>query len=603
MAILVPRLWSSLAIPCLWTLALAADEAPAPQSRESHLINKKTLIDFGDEVSAWLHKVYQAVWVEQPVVVFNLLTFLLGLCSVTLLLVMMIRQFVFKAREEADRSQRKRKPSIVVSDSAFEKSSSARRRGSRDSRHIVKNKSDSTQKMESPAAASMRSSSHRAKPKSHSSRTSTPQRPRSPQSSIVGSDSAEEHIRSRPSPVPTKISGDDGKVYEIDSIVDSRGADDEEEFLVTWVGYPPTASTWEPVENLPRMSKPSSLRAFILLALTRMAEVALADGMEGQYWQARIQEAWQESVEWWSKVYKVTWSDQPQNVYNLLAIGASFIVVVVSLILGSRHITRTMEEEAHIAAAALTADEDVSTEEGPGDASGDDRSKATKKKGAKTNLPRPALLLELVVRPRRRLDRNRSLGRGLQKAPLNVARVEPGRQMMYYIAAQIIRHTAVTEKVAMACPKELEVNLEGEHSLQVEVTKRGVWGNYLVLEVCLVGVPQDVMIKSKGLLVGSTINVPRGTSCPNSSYRNAIALRNAERLLQEKLPSEISHKLAGNGLEADVVIKDDQREQELYQTVMIDQNSREEDSDEYLDDWTLIERDYVIVDPADAVVD
>lgn len=36
-----------------------------------------------------------------------------------------------------------------------------------------------------------------------------------------------------------------------------------------------------------RMSKPSSLRAFILLALTRMAEVALADGMEGQYWQAR----------------------------------------------------------------------------------------------------------------------------------------------------------------------------------------------------------------------------------------------------------------------------------------------------------------------------
>lgn len=49
--------------------------------------------------------------------------------------------------------------------------------------------------------------------------------------------------------------------------------------------------------------------------------------------------------------------------------------------------------------------------------------------------------------------------------------------------------------------------------------------------------------------------------------------------------------------------QDDQREQELYQTVMMDQNSREEDSDEYLDDWSLIERDYVIVDPADAVVD
>lgn len=102
------------------------------------------------------------------------------------------------------------------------------------------------------------------------------------------------------------------------------------------------------------------------------------------------------------------------------------------------------------------------------------------------------------------------------------------------------------------------------------MTKRGVWGNYLVLEVCLAGVPQDVMIKSKGLLVGSedfhidclsqcgalgTINVHRGTSCSNSSYTNAIALRNAERLLQEKLPSEIAHKLAGNGLEADVVIK------------------------------------------------
>ncbi|KAF4652952.1 hypothetical protein FOL46_009423 [Perkinsus olseni] len=269
MVALAPRHWLALGLSGLCSLALAADRpgpSSSPQTGMPHIISSEMLVDFQGEVSAWLHKVYQAVWVEQPEVVFNLLTFLLGFSSVTLVFVLMVRQYVFKARREDDRLRRKqRRPSISVRDSAFEKSSSAKRRGStsRGRRDIPTAEPSGTEphKPAPPAIPSQgstrRSPSHRAKPKSHSSRTSTPQKQMTPASStIMESDSPEEHIRSRipgrPSPVPTKIAGDDGRVYEIDSIVDSRMVGDGEEFLVTWVGYPPTSSTWEPAPNLPR---------------------------------------------------------------------------------------------------------------------------------------------------------------------------------------------------------------------------------------------------------------------------------------------------------------------------------------------------------------
>ncbi|EER06453.1 hypothetical protein Pmar_PMAR006264 [Perkinsus marinus ATCC 50983] len=175
-------------------------------------------------------------------------------------------------------------------------------------------------------------------------------------------------------------------------------------------------------------------------------------------------------------------------------------------------------------------------------------------------------------------------------------------QVMYHIAALIIHDTAVTDRVATACLQGLEATLRGEHSLQVEVTKRGVWGNYFVLEVRLVGVPHDAVSKSKGLLVGSVINLFRVTACSDTSFTNAIVFRNAERLLQQRLPIEIAHKLAENGVEADVVIKNDKNEQELYETVMMGhQTARDEDADDD-DDWSF-EREYVIVEQADAVID
>mmetsp|Transcript_19387 Transcript_19387/g.16210 ORF Transcript_19387/g.16210 Transcript_19387/m.16210 type:complete len:218 (-) Transcript_19387:77-730(-) len=189
------------------------------------------------------------------------------MATVTLIFVLLLRQYVFNARKEAGRSPRKSKPSpISVRDSAYNKGSSAKRRGStsrggtRHREHSIKSRSAGTSRpstcAESPTTSQpARSPGHRAKPKSHSSRTSTPQNQLTPRSSVLNSDSPEDHIRSRiagrPSPVPTKIAGDDGKVYEIDSIVDSRANGDIEEFLVTWVGHPPTSSTWEPGYNLP----------------------------------------------------------------------------------------------------------------------------------------------------------------------------------------------------------------------------------------------------------------------------------------------------------------------------------------------------------------
>ncbi|KAF4714043.1 hypothetical protein FOZ63_006596 [Perkinsus olseni] len=175
-------------------------------------------------------------------------------------------------------------------------------------------------------------------------------------------------------------------------------------------------------------------------------------------------------------------------------------------------------------------------------------------------------------------------------------------QVMYHIASLIIQDTAVTDRVATACLEGLEATLKGEHSLQVEVTKRGVWGSYFVLEVRLVGVPLDAVSKSKGLLVGSMINLFRVTACSDASYTNAMVFRNAERLLQQRLPSEIAHKLAENGVDADVVIKSDKKEQELYQTVMVHQASQEEDSDDESDDWSF-ESDYVFVNRSDAIID
>ncbi|KAF4748632.1 hypothetical protein FOZ63_029936, partial [Perkinsus olseni] len=214
----------------------------------------------------------------------------------------------------------------------------------------------------------------------------------------------------------------------------------------------------------------------------------------------------------------------------------------------------------------------------------------------------------LVARLPRRLDPSLNLGKVKNNSSIVEESIEKrtGRgilsQMMYHIASLIIQDTAVTDRVATACLEGLEATLKGEHSLQVEVTKRGVWGNYFVLEVRLVGVPHDAVSKSKGLLVGSMINLFRVTACSDASYTNAMVFRNAERLLQQRLPSEIAHKLAENGVDADVVIKGDKKEQELYQTVMMHQASQEEDSDDESDDWSF-ESDYVFVNRSDAIID
>ncbi|KAF4664369.1 hypothetical protein FOL47_005150 [Perkinsus chesapeaki] len=194
--------WAKLGFLGMVPAAAAADQP----SKGPHLISSQMLQDFQTEVSVWLHKVYQAAWVEQPRVVFDLASFILGFSSVTLIFVLLLRQYVFNASKEAGRSPRKSKPSpISVRDSAYNKGSSAKRRGS---------------------TSRGGATGHREHP-------------------------AKDRIAGRPSPVPTKIAGDDGKVYEIDSIVDSRNNGEVEEFLVTWVGYPPTSSTWEPGQNLP----------------------------------------------------------------------------------------------------------------------------------------------------------------------------------------------------------------------------------------------------------------------------------------------------------------------------------------------------------------
>ncbi|KAF4666609.1 hypothetical protein FOZ61_009548 [Perkinsus olseni] len=401
-----------------------------------------------------------------------------------------------------------------------------------------------------------------------------------------------------------------------------------------------------------------SLRALMVLATEGMTAVVAEDGETeggGVCWKTRMEEAWREAVEWWSNVYKVTWADQPQNVYNLMAIGISFIVVVASFIVGSRHITRSMEEDARIAAAvsaAAASPADASREEeegGVGDASATEEEgkpkeekKPAKKKAAKTGgskaRGRSTERKAEDAEPQKRSTRARSSSRA-SGAPSSPARSEPksgkgwenpmvlylnivvknsssivedsiekrtGRgilsQMMYHIASLIIHDTAVTDRVATACLEGLEATLKGEHSLQVEVTKRGVWGNYFVLEVRLVGVPHDAVSKSKGLLVGSMINLFRVTACSDASYTNAMVFRNAERLLQQRLPSEIAQKLAENGVDADVVIKSDKKEQELYQTVMMHQASQEEDSDDESDDWSF-ESDYVFVNRSDAIID
>ncbi|KAF4717982.1 hypothetical protein FOZ62_023523 [Perkinsus olseni] len=71
MVTLAPRHWPALGLSGLCSLALAADRPgpSSPQTGMPHIISSEMLVDFQGEVSAWLHKVYQAVWVEQPEVV------------------------------------------------------------------------------------------------------------------------------------------------------------------------------------------------------------------------------------------------------------------------------------------------------------------------------------------------------------------------------------------------------------------------------------------------------------------------------------------------------------------------------------------------------
>ena len=60
-------------------------------------------------------------------------------------------------------------------------------------------------------------------------------------------------------PLVEQGNGED-PVYEVEHILDSRGKGDKEEFLVKWKGFPESAASWEPLQNLEGSRK--LLRAF-----------------------------------------------------------------------------------------------------------------------------------------------------------------------------------------------------------------------------------------------------------------------------------------------------------------------------------------------------
>ena len=49
------------------------------------------------------------------------------------------------------------------------------------------------------------------------------------------------------------IKGEDNGEFYVEKVITMRvNKEGREEFLVTWVGYPLTEATWEPIENLSR---------------------------------------------------------------------------------------------------------------------------------------------------------------------------------------------------------------------------------------------------------------------------------------------------------------------------------------------------------------
>ena len=54
--------------------------------------------------------------------------------------------------------------------------------------------------------------------------------------------------RNAASPVPILL--DEEEEWEVEMILDARGGGRNIEYLVRWVGYPLSASTWEPMANL-----------------------------------------------------------------------------------------------------------------------------------------------------------------------------------------------------------------------------------------------------------------------------------------------------------------------------------------------------------------
>lgn len=45
-----------------------------------------------------------------------------------------------------------------------------------------------------------------------------------------------------------------------------------------------------------------------------------------------------DALQWVKKVFNVTWVEQPQNVYNLIAFAAALIIIFVSIKYGKDHI-------------------------------------------------------------------------------------------------------------------------------------------------------------------------------------------------------------------------------------------------------------------------
>lgn len=132
------------------------------------------------------------------------------------------------------------------------------------------------------------------------------------------------------------------------------------------------------------------------------------------------------------------------------------------------------------------------------------------------------------------------------------------------VASLVWDQTDVSNLVAQNMRDLIAQLMLQKHGARVQVHEKGVWGNFFVLEIEVAQIAQATLEQSRGLFPA----IGRLLSCEVCDVEGSV-LRNIERSLAQKMPSEVRALMLQRGVRLEITSRTDFESERVFAMEMI----------------------------------